>query len=107
MAMAMTEEAFKALNSAYHSIMAKSTLDMNADEKQAHAELLLKLCKDIQEKQMQGFSAVNDMIKNQAAKIQQATENLAPAANDSAYSSIVESFSKNVDLIDNVINLAY
>ena len=106
MAMAMTNEAFKGLVSAYHSIMSKSTLDMTEDEKQAHAELLLKLNKDLRELQTEGFSAVNDLLKDQAVKIQQATESLAPAANDAAFSSLVEGLSKGAGFIESVIMLA-
>ena len=107
MAMAMTNEAFKGLINAYHSILAKPTLDMAADEKQAHAELIHKVSQDILKLRTEGFSTVNELIKDQVVKIQQATENLAPAANDSAYTGLVEGMSKAADLAESLIILAY
>lgn len=107
MAMAMTNEAFKGLLNAYHSLLAKPTLGMTAEDKQAHAELLHKLSQDILKIRTEGFSTVNELIKSQKVKIQEITENLSPAANDSAYSGLVEGISKGAEIIDSLIILAH
>ena len=106
MAMAMTSDAFKGLLDAYHSLLAKSTLDMTAEDKQAHAELLHKLSQDILKIRTEGFSAVNELINSQKVKIQEITDHLSPAANDSAYSGLVEGISKGAEIIDSLFILA-
>lgn len=106
MATAMTNEALKALQNRYHTLAEQPTLGMTAEDEQAHMELIQELAQKVMKAQTENLSQANIMTEGKAEELKQITDNLAPAANDSAYSSLVESLSKGADIIDSLLFLA-
>ena len=90
----------------YHELLAKPILDMTKEQQQAHSELLYKINQDILQLRTESLTPLNELIKSQKENIKQATENLLPAANDSAYSALIESVSKSVEVLDSLIMFA-
>lgn len=105
--MAMHNETLNELNQYYQSLLAKSTLTMTEEEKQAHGDLINKISQDISEMRTEGISTLNDLLNKQKENAMNATENLSPAANDSIYSSLIESVGKSMEMLSSFISLPY